>query len=149
MDNQLLKNVVESLMNAWDAKDPKAFSDNFTSDAIFTNVLGDVAEGKEAIEQMHIFPFNGPLKEAYQTYIITHIKWLSSEASLVDLRWEGYNQKAPGSEQILPPRKGLISLIITFEEGEWKIAAGYNTDYTGTYQRKGKMEEEVSTKYQP
>ncbi|MDG5471296.1 SgcJ/EcaC family oxidoreductase [Jeotgalibacillus sp. ET6] len=149
MNNQTIENVIKSLMNAWDAKNPKAFAEVFTKDAIFTNVLGDVAEGKEAIEQMHIFPFSGPLKDAHQTYVVTHIKWLSSDSAIADLRWEGFNQKIPGTDQVLPPRKGLINLAITFEDGKWKIAAGYNTDYTATYQRKGEKEEEVLTNYRP
>lgn len=147
MNNHLIKNVIEALMNAWDKKSPQAFAECFTQDAIFTNVLGDVAEGKESIEQMHVFPFNGPLKDAHQTYTITHIKWLTAEAAIADLRWEGFNQKVPGNEQVLPPRRGLINVAVTLENGEWKIAAGYNTDYTGTYQRNGEREDQVSAKY--
>lgn len=46
---------------------------------------------------------------------------------IADLRWEGFNQKVPGTDQVLPPRKGLIDLANTIEDGEWKIAAGYKS----------------------
>lgn len=146
MSNENIEKVIVSLMDSWDLKDPKAFATNFSEKSIFTNVIGDVAEGREAIEKMHIFPFAGPLKDAYQTYSITHIMWINSETAVADLKWQCFNQKIPGTDQVLPPRNGLINVVITIEDTEWKIVAGYNTDYTGTYQRKGEREEEVTAK---
>jgi uncharacterized protein (TIGR02246 family) len=145
--NQVVEFVVGQLMSAWHDKDPKKFADMFSTEAIFTNVLGDVAQGKQQIENMHVFPFYGPLKDAHQEYNIVHKIWINEDSVLTDVRWVCFNQKIPGSEQVLPPRKGLINLVIKrSENGTWKIMAGYNTDYTATYQRVGNNEDEVITK---
>ncbi|USK31637.1 hypothetical protein LIT25_13210 [Bacillus sp. F19] len=68
---------------------------------------------------------------------------LTEESAFADLRWECFNQKIPGTVQVIPPRKGLINLAIV-ESETCKIAAGYNTDYTGTYKRTGTNEEDAS-----
>lgn len=141
----LIESAIKTLNEAWNAKNPRDFAYVFTEDAIFTNVLGDVAKGKQEIEEMHIYPFNNPLKDAYLEYTIQHIKQITEDAAIIDFRWDTYNQKVPGTDRILPPRHGLQNAVVMIEGDQGKIKAAYNTDYTGTYQRTGKQEGDVRT----
>ncbi|QSS99503.1 SgcJ/EcaC family oxidoreductase [Pontibacillus sp. ALD_SL1] len=144
--NEVIEDTVKALNDAWNAKKPKSFASVFTEDAIFTNVLGDVAEGRKAIEEMHVYPFQNPLKDAFLEYSIQHIKWIHDDAAIVDFRWVSYNQKVPNTEQVLPQRNGLLNMVVILNGNKGEIKAGYNTDYTATYQRNGDQEDDIITK---
>lgn len=54
--------VLDSLTAAWDAGDAAAFAAPFTDDCTYIVFDGTVLHGPQAVEDVHRFLFNGPLK---------------------------------------------------------------------------------------
>lgn len=119
--------VVESLIAAWNAHDPQAFAAAFAADADFTNVFGMHAKGRDAIEQFHAPILKTIFKDSRLTAASTQLRCLRADVATVDVRWEMTGARDPQGNE-WPNRRGLLSLVVTREAGDWSIAVMHNMD---------------------
>lgn len=124
--------VITEMTARWNAKDAAAFADVFTDDADFTDVLGQTARGKVAIEAQHRFPFTRNMREAVLTVDETHVRALSSDIHVALLRWTTTkNLSLDGTPA--PDRRGNMHVVLQRIGGKWRVASVLNQDPMGVY----------------
>lgn len=126
---QGIQTLISAFMSAWNQHDAHAFAENFAEDADFTNVVGRSARGRKAIEEFHAPLFATRFKNTHQTASEIRIRMLTPDISSVDVSWE-----MTGAVEVdgtpLPPRKGLLNLVVTRHEGRWLIEVMHNQEFT-------------------
>ncbi|WP_162182900.1 YybH family protein [Neosynechococcus sphagnicola] len=141
IDNQaLLLKTVEDALAAWNRKDVKAFSEYFTENAEFTDVVGQLMPNRAEIERLHTQPFTTVLKKAQLETKEIRVKAIRSDVASVDIKWETTGHTKPDGT-LLPSRYGLLHLVavetgdcaISKQEMCSKFAVAHNVDYTATY----------------
>jgi len=89
IDNQaLLLKTVEDALAAWNRKDAKAFSEYFTENAEFTDVVGQLMPNRAEIERLQTQPFITVLKKAQLETKEIRVKAIRSDVASVDIKWE-------------------------------------------------------------
>lgn len=130
--------AVESLVSAFfesmNQNDVKSLVGTFAEDAEFTNVFGKSAKGRKAIEELHAPLFSEPRQPGFPSFVgaeltmlDSRIRFLRSDVATVDIKWQQTGAIAPDG-QPWGPRIGLISWVVTNENGVWGIAAMHNMD---------------------
>ena len=116
---------------AWNAGDSLAYANEYTDDADFINIRGQVFTGKTAVQEQNTKIFAGPFKESTISIVLRKFVLLSDQAALVDTDQTVTNFKGlpPGIVATAP--NTLIThfkyLAIQQVDGTWKLAAGQNT----------------------
>jgi len=116
---------------AWIAGDSVAYADEYTDDADFINIRGQVFSGQAAVQQQHAKIFAGPFKGSSSTIALRKFTLFSDQAALVDTDQTVTNFKGlpPGIVAISPGT--LVThfkyLAIRQTDGAWKFASGQNT----------------------
>lgn len=112
---------------AWNAGDAAAYAAEFTPDATYVAFNGQVMCGRTAIEDVHRWLFDGPLKESRMA--------MSGPAAEPDIRFvrpdvaiavTGGAVQLEGAE-LTPDRESVVSFVLVEDRGTWKIAAFQNT----------------------
>jgi uncharacterized protein (TIGR02246 family) len=122
-----LQKVLNRFADGWNLHDAKIFSEIFTEDADFTNVMGMTRHGRTAIEEIHAPGFNGIW--ACSTLHITKakIRFIKPDVAAVDAWWQLIGLKKPdGSDS--PARNGLLNFVLTKEKDSWLILVMHNMD---------------------
>jgi uncharacterized protein (TIGR02246 family) len=122
------------LVEAWNLKGPAKFGTFFTEDAHFTDVTGQLMEGRDGIERGHVPPWSTILREATLTADSIGVRQLRPDVAVVDLRWTTAGHKTPDGKP-LPPRKGMMHVVMIQHDGTWLVASSCNADYTAAYKR--------------
>lgn len=86
VDTDAIQELVDAQFAAWHAKDATAFAATYTVDAAFYDPIGNVFEGREAIQAAHAFLYGGPFGPSSETQIITSIRPLTGTIAVVHLR---------------------------------------------------------------
>ena len=128
-DEDAIRNVLASFIEAWNKHDAKAFSLVFAEDADFTNVRGTSASGRTEIEQFHAPLFATRFKDTNQKITKTKIRFIRPDVAAVDAWWEMTGAKGPQGEDV-PLRKGLLNFVMTNGNGKWLITVMHNMDLT-------------------
>ncbi|MBW4694247.1 MAG: SgcJ/EcaC family oxidoreductase [Lyngbya sp. HA4199-MV5] len=110
-----LISTVEDALVAWNRKDAEVFSEYFTDDAEFTDVVGQRMTGRTEIERLHAQPFSTVLKNAQLQTKEIRIKAVRSDVASVDVAWETMGHTKPDGSPI-PPRHGLLHLVVVENE---------------------------------
>lgn len=131
-DKESVQSLVVEALEAWNRKDAKAFSEYFIEDAEFTDVVGPLMPRSSEIERLHIPPLSTVLKKAHLQVQELRIKAIRHDVVSVDVRWETTGHTKPDGTP-LPPRHGLLHLIVIESEKKWKITIAHNADYTATF----------------
>lgn len=140
MQNQTTTNitaveqVVEKLTSAWNKHNEKDLARLFRENGEFTDVSGQLMQGRAEIERLHRHPFTTTLKHAILTIKDIRITWITATSASVDIHWITTGHQTP-AEQPLPTRNGLMNLIVVQEDEQWLIAIGHSFDFTATYRR--------------
>jgi len=128
-DEQSVRHLAADFVDAWNQHDAHAFAENFTEDADFTNVRGDSAHGRKAVEDFHAPMFATRFKNSHQTTDDIKIRFLNADIASVDIRWEMTGATdADGTP--LPIRKGLLNWVVTRHGDRWLISVMHNQDLT-------------------
>ena len=126
-DEERIKKVLTDFTHAWNKHDAKAFSNVFSEDADFTNVVGKAATGRNEIEKFHAPGFATKWKDSYQKITQSKIRFIKPDVAAVDAWWELTGIK--GSEgQDMRTRKGLLNFIMTKHGVNWLISVIHNMD---------------------
>jgi uncharacterized protein (TIGR02246 family) len=133
-DEQAIRKLAAGFVDAWNKHDAHALAENFAEDADFTNVRGDSAHGRKAVEDFHAPVFATRFKNTHQTADDIKIRFLSSDIASVDIRWE-----MTGALEIdgtpIPIRKGLLNWVVTRHGDRWLITVMHNQEFTPRKQR--------------
>jgi uncharacterized protein (TIGR02246 family) len=126
-----IEKVLATEQTAWNAGDSATYADEYTNDADFINIRGQIFQGKAAVQAQHAKIFAGPFKDSTISIVVRKFTLLSDHAALVDTDQTVTNFKG------LPP--GIVdtatgTLVTHFKylavqqgDGTWKFAAGQNT----------------------
>ena len=124
--------VIADMTARWNAKDAAAFVQVFTDDADFTDVIGQTARGKLAIEAQHRFPFTRTMRDAVLTLEETHVRALSADVQVALVRWTTTkNLSLDGTPA--PDRRGNMHIVLQRTGGAWRVASVLNQDPMGIY----------------
>jgi uncharacterized protein (TIGR02246 family) len=132
LDNEADKSTIEALVakfnDAWNRHDAHALAALFAEDADFTNVRGDHADGRKAIEDMHAPLFAGfVFKDSHLTGELRSVRFLKPDIAVADVDWEMTGAGGPGGV-VRPPRKGLLDCVLAGASGNWLIVVMHNTE---------------------
>jgi uncharacterized protein (TIGR02246 family) len=133
-DEAAVREVVIAFETASNKHDAKAFAAVFASDAAFTNVLGTTKHGRKAIEEFHRPLFEGDtskgnpsFKNAVLKIDEVTVRFLRPDVASMDIRWTQTGSVAPdGKDRGI--RKGLMSWVVTREDGTWQVTVMHNMD---------------------
>jgi uncharacterized protein (TIGR02246 family) len=120
-DSAAIKQPVAHYSEGFNRHDAHALGSLFADGADFTNLRGYSRHGRQEIEPFFGTLFTGILKNAQPTDSVRSLRFLSPETAAVDTDCVITGSKAlDGSDN--PPRKGLLELITTRQNGHWFVA---------------------------
>lgn len=126
----------EALLNKfqqyWNKKDSTKMVTLFTQNAEFTDIMGQVAIGKEKIDEMHKKVFGRFMKHAKLEQQILYMREITSETALVTCKWKTSGHSNEKNDP-LPDRQGLMQVIIRKVTDNWLISLVHNLDFTVLY----------------
>ena len=109
---------------------------DFTEDADFTNMRGIHSHGRKEIENRFVSLFQGGLKDATRTDIVRSIRFFSPGLAAVDADTTITGTKAPDGS-VVPPRKGLMIVTMTKQNGHWLISTFHEAEFPETRRGSG------------
>ena len=126
-----IQKVLNGFTVGWNMHDAKIFSQIFTDDADFTNVMGMTRHGRLAIEEIHEPGFKGIWGSSALTITKLKIRFIKPDVAAVDAWWELIgSKKQDGSDA--PTRNGLLNFVVTKENDNWFISVMHNMDLPGS-----------------
>ncbi|MGB8030545.1 MAG: SgcJ/EcaC family oxidoreductase [Terracidiphilus sp.] len=140
-DEEDVRQVVSSFAETWNRHDMEAFGKLFAPDADFVNVAGDWWKGRQAIQMHHAYshgtipadtkgeplPYYGIFKTSTIRFTQADVRFLGKDVAVAHASWE-----LLGDARTPNPRHGLITFVLTRQEGAWLIAAAQNTEINRT-----------------
>lgn len=116
---------------AWNANDSATYAAEYTEDADFINIRGQLFTGKPAIQQQHAMIFAGPFKASTISIVLRKFTLISDKAALVDTDQTVTNFKGMPPGIVATAAGTLVThfkyLAVQQADGSWKFAAGQNT----------------------
>jgi uncharacterized protein (TIGR02246 family) len=107
------------------------YADEYTDDADFINIRGQVFEGKAAVQQQHAKIFAGPFNGSTIDIAVRKFTLLSDRVAIVDTDQTVTNFKGLPPGIVATAQGTLVThfkyLAVQQTNGTWKFAAGQNT----------------------
>jgi uncharacterized protein (TIGR02246 family) len=127
-DSAAIKKVCSDFSENFSRHDAHAVAMTFAEEADFTNMTGRHSHGRADIETWFAGLFRGNLKTALRTDTVRSIRYFTPELAEVDADTViSGTFAADGSE--IPPRKGLMIVLMTKENGHWFIGTFHEAEY--------------------
>ena len=130
-DSSSIKQVFTDFYESFSRHDAHAAAMTFAEDADFTNMRGIHSHGREEIEKWLASLFRGNLAEAHRTDIVRSIRFFSPQLAAVDADTVITGTKAANGSE-MPPRKGLMIVVMTKQNGRWLISAFHEAEFPAT-----------------
>jgi uncharacterized protein (TIGR02246 family) len=127
-DSAAIKQVCADFSGNFSRHDAHGVAMTFADDADFTNMGGRHTYGRKDIETWFAGLFRGNLKDSQRTDTVRSIRLFTPELAAVDLDTVITGTKAPDGSEI-PPRKGLMIVLMTKQNGRWFIATFHESEY--------------------
>ena len=124
---QAITEVLERFTEAWNTHDAKAYADLFAENADFTNVFGQSFHGRETIEAQHAKIFASMFKDSRITSMYSTVRSIDQLFASVDVIWT-MSGAVDMKGNSWADRKGLMSLVMKFENEVWSILIMHNMD---------------------
>jgi uncharacterized protein (TIGR02246 family) len=124
---QAITEVLERFTEAWNTHDAKAYADLFAENADFTNVFGQSLHGRETIEAQHAKIFASMFKDSRITSMYSTVRLIDQLFASVDVIWT-MSGAVDMKGNSWADRKGLMSLVMKFENEVWSILIMHNMD---------------------
>lgn len=123
--------ILAAEQRAWNGGDSVSYADEYTDDADFINIRGQIFAGKPAIQQQHAKIFGGPFKGSTIAIDLRRFNQISDSAVLVDTD-QTVTQFAGLPPGVVESSKGTLVthfkyLAVRQMDGSWKFASGQNT----------------------
>jgi ketosteroid isomerase-like protein len=136
--------AAECFVSAWNAHDMPRFGNCFTQDADFVNVTGEHWQGRAAITRIHAFLHGtlssderqgvplppqifGIFKDSVLTLSPFEIRPLRPDVAVGVVSWT-----MAADARTTQPRTGVVTMVISQQDGLWRIAAAQNTEIART-----------------
>lgn len=127
-DSAAIKQVCGEFSESFSRHDAHGVAMTFAEEADFTNMTGRHSHGRQDIENWFVGLFRGNLKNSQRTDTVRSIRFFTPQLAAVDADTVITGTHAPdGSE--MPPRKGLMIVMMTKEGGRWLIATFHEAEY--------------------
>ena len=122
-----IEHVILQFTEAWNSRDAKAFSCVFAENADFTNVFGQKAYGRSAIEKIHAGIFSGTFSNSDLTANELSVRFLEKDLVAADVSWtmNGATDKQGNAWSF---RRGLMNMIMKKQDDTWQILIMHNMD---------------------
>jgi uncharacterized protein (TIGR02246 family) len=127
-DSAAIKKVCADFSENFSRHDAHGVALTFAEDADFTNMGGRHSRGRGDIEKWFESLFRGNLKDSQRTDTVKSIRYFTPELAAVDADTVITGTKAPDGSDI-PPRKGLMILMVTKQNGHWFIGTFHEAEY--------------------
>src|SRR5271169_5567492 len=127
-DAAAIKQVCGDFSGNFSRHDAHGVAMTFAEDADFTNMGGRHTYGRKDIETWFAGLFRGNLKDSQRTDTVRSIRFFTPELASVDLDTVITGTKAPDGSEI-PPRKGLMIVLMTKQNGRWFISTFHESEY--------------------
>lgn len=128
-DSAAIKQVCGDFSGNFSRHDAHGVAMTFAEDADFTNMGGRHTYGRKEIEAWFAGLFHGnSLKDSQRTDTVRSIRFFTPELAAVDLDTVITGTKAPDGSEIAP-RKGLMIVLMTKQNGRWFIATFHESEY--------------------
>ncbi len=138
-DEEAVRKVVNGFPEAWNRHDMNALGALFTPDADFVNVTGAHWKGRESIQLNTAFT-HGAIpadsagvthpKSAYGIFKISNLTFKQVDVRFLrkDVAVAHVPNELQGDARTKDPRRTLLVMILTKENGRWLIAVAQNTE---------------------
>lgn len=127
-DSAAIKQVCGEFSESFSRHDAHGVAMTFAEDADFTNMTGRHSHGRQDIENWFAGLFRGNLKDSQRTDTVRSIRFFTPELAEVDADTVITGTHAPDGSEI-PPRKGLMIVMMTKENGRWFIGTFHEAEY--------------------
>ena len=127
-DTAAIKQVCADFSENFSRHDAHGVAMTFAEDADFTNMGGRHSHGREDIEKWFASLFHGNLKDSQRTDTVKSIRFFTPELAAVDAETIITGTKAADGSEI-PPRKGLMIVMATKQNGHWFIGTFHEAEY--------------------
>lgn len=129
--NNVAKQVVAQLTDAWNRGDASAWVAPYAEDAEFINILGSVFSSKAAIRARHAEIFDGAFRGSTMKTTVRQVRILGATVMVIDSDTEVRNfRRLPPS--VLPTSNGVLRTrlkhVLEKRGSVWQIVASQNTD---------------------
>jgi uncharacterized protein (TIGR02246 family) len=134
-DEAAIKKLVADFTDCFNRKDAHACTMLYADDGQFTSARGDMqTQGHLDMEKHYQAVLSTFLKNAQRTGTVQSIRFLTPTIASVDTYWELRGATAPyGNDPVPPVRKGLLTWIVTKQNGQWYITIFHEFDFPGKY----------------
>lgn len=136
--NRLLNQFVEE----WNRKDAQSMALLFTEEAEFTDIMGQVAQGRERVAAMHLIVFEHVMKKAQLSQETLYLRKINENQVMATCKWITKGHTDPEGNA-LPDRSGLMVMILSPEIDDWKISLVQNFDFSKMYNQIEEFEMKV------
>jgi uncharacterized protein (TIGR02246 family) len=127
-DSAAIKQVCADFSENFSRHDAHGVAMTFAEDADFTNMGGRHSRGRTDIEKWFASLFGGNLKDSLRTDTVKSIRFFTPELAAVDADTVITGTKAADGSEI-PPRKGLMIVMLTKQNGHWLIGTFHEAEY--------------------
>jgi uncharacterized protein (TIGR02246 family) len=127
-DSAAIKQVCADFSENFSRHDAHGVAQTFSEDADFTNMNGRHSQGRKDIETWFAGLFRGNLKDSQRTDTVKSIRFFSPELAAVDADTVITGTHGPDGSDV-PPRKGLMIVLVTKQNGRWFIGTFHEAEY--------------------
>lgn len=120
--------LVETLRNAWNRHDMRAYTALFGRDAVYVNAIGMIWRGHAEIERGHLQMHETIFRESTITRMAHTENTVAPGVAVCMCDWEMEGAKPPQGWTMRAPRRGVMMLVLVKEDGAWAIASAQNTE---------------------
>lgn len=126
-DEAALKKVLTGMAEAWNRGDGAGYAAPFLEDATYISYDGQLAEGRQVIQDVHQMLFDGPLKGSRMddsNHQEPRIRFLTDDSAVI-ISTGGAS--IDGGSPTDPDRASIVTLTAVRKDGEWRLASFQNT----------------------
>jgi uncharacterized protein (TIGR02246 family) len=122
-----IRRTATRFAETWNAHDMDAMSELFAEDADFVDVGGERLKGRERIRTEHAKRHRMQFKESVLTVRSVSVRFLKPDVAVAHVEWKMEGDRDPGGTS-RPTRQGVMSWVVTKDNGLWRIASSHNTN---------------------
>jgi uncharacterized protein (TIGR02246 family) len=122
-DKVAIRENIRKMEQGWNTKNGTLFAEPFAEDADGVPIGGKIFKGHDIIEKVHGDLFKTVFKDSTITLQIKQLRFLRPDVALVQV----HNNNKWRREDTQGEHNSTITLVMTKEAGEWKVASFQNT----------------------
>lgn len=117
--------VVDAILEAWNARDAKALADLLVPEPDFVDISGSWWRTKKEIVKAHERAFEKTFGDRVVKGIETRVKHMAPDVATVHCVWEMYPSADQGEAAEF---RGILLFVLIRDKGVWHVQAAQNTE---------------------